>query len=141
MTRINCVPVACLTDKHLLAEYKEITRPFNKVIKRLEAGTMDQVHIPERYCLGKGHETFFFDKLKWLFIRYGYLHNELLARGFNINTAQFDKITSKFYFSLGTHACFGGWQPTPEDMYLNMARLAKRSNLKTVNEELNNETI
>lgn len=136
MTRINCVPVETLTNKHLLAEYKEITRPFNKVIARIEKNTYDDVVIPAHYCLGKGHETFFFDKLGWLHDRYDELHKELCARGFNINSVQFKGISSNFINLLVNHDCWGSWKPTPENMYLNMARLAKRSNLDTVLNEL-----
>ena len=67
MTRINIVPVATLTNSHLLAEYKEITRPFNKVLARIEKHGLNNalkgVNIPDRYVLGTGHESFFFDKL------------------------------------------------------------------------------
>ena len=89
MIRINVVPVETLTDKHLLAEYKEITRPFNKVIKRIENGTINDVVIPPKYCLGKSHETFFFDKLGWLYQRYNDLHTELDSRGVNLNIDSF----------------------------------------------------
>ena len=89
MTRINVVPVQTLSDKHLLAEYKEITRPFNKVIKRVYNNTMGNVTIPDNYVLGKGHETFFFNKLKWLHDRYDQLFVELKARGFNIDGAKY----------------------------------------------------
>lgn len=138
MTRINCVPAKTLTDKHLLAEYKEITRPFNKVIKRIEAGTIDNVVIPKKYCLGKGHETFFFDKLRWLCQRYVNIFFELTERGFKLDREKFYEIHSSFKDLLTNKKCWNDWEPTPEDMYLNMARLAKRSNLNNVLEELNN---
>lgn len=136
MTRINCVPVECLTNTHLLAEYKEITRPFNKVIKRIEAGTMGDVVIPEKYCLGKGHETFFFNKLNWLWWRYYELFSELMRRGVNVDGAKFNELHELFIVELGNGDSWGNWHPTPEDMYLNMARLAKRSKLDNVLEEL-----
>lgn len=57
MTRINLIPVECLSDKHLIAEYKEITRPFGKVKARLEKEkSFDD--IPKSFTLNKGHETF-----------------------------------------------------------------------------------
>lgn len=138
MTRINVVPVECLTDKHLLAEYKEITRPFNKVIKRIEKGTMSKVTIPNNYCLGKGHETFFFNKLRWLHDRYLDIYKELkYSRGFNINDTVFTNIYNDLENKLSDTGYWNNYEPTPEDMYLNMARLAKRSNLNNVLEELN----
>lgn len=148
MTRINCVPVECLTDKHLLAEYKEITRPFNKMLKRIDKhGYINAVHdyeIPEKYTLGKGHETFFFNKLGWLFSRYKAIANELSNRGFNINWDQLDLICKDIKTRFAQEKPRGlmiskywkFWNPTPEDMYLNMARLSKRSNLDNVLKEL-----
>lgn len=140
MTRINCVPVECLTNKHLLAEYKEITRPFNKVLARIEKGTMEDVVIPESYRLGSGHETFFFDKLSWLFRRYYELYYELaFVRGFKLDHDKFDEVHFKLKENCtdSKHKPYwNDWTPTPEDMYLNMARLAKRSNLGSVLKEL-----
>tara|TARA_R100001594_G_scaffold1048_2_gene4362 strand:+ start:13723 stop:14157 length:435 start_codon:yes stop_codon:yes gene_type:complete len=140
MTRINCVPVETLTDKHLLAEYKEITRPFNKVIKRVEKYGIDKalnnVNIPEQYVLGSGHESFFFNKLNWLHQRYTQLWCELDSRGFNVCRVKFGNISADLSEALVDTPYWGSWKPTPEDMYLNMARLAKRSNLDNVLEEL-----
>lgn len=141
MTRINVVSVETLTNQHLLAEYKEITRPFNKVIKRIENGTMDDVVIPEKYCLGKGHETFFFDKLLWLHLRYLSLFEELLKRGFDIDEDKFYDISSDFSILLEDTKWWNLWQPTPEDIYLNMARLVKRSKIESVLNELIGETL
>lgn len=145
MTRINCVPVECLTDKHLIAEYKEITRPFNKVIKRIEKYGVDDalkgVKIPDQYVLGTGHESFFFDKLLFLYKRYHFLKQELLKRKFNIDQNSFYNITRIFDRELRTTPYWNHWYPTPEDMYLNMARLAKRSNIVTVENELENRYV
>ena len=55
MTRINVVPVEVLSDKHLIAEYKEITRPFKKVVNAVEKGkTINDFNIQDKYVLGKG---------------------------------------------------------------------------------------
>lgn len=132
MTRINVVPVECLTDKHLLAEFYEITRPFNKVIKRINNNTMSEVVIPSKYCLGKGHETFFFDKLLWLYKRYHALFKELCKREFNVNSALFFEVIHDIGVRLVDTKYWNDWNPTPEDMYLNMARLCKRSKLDNV---------
>ena len=144
MTRINCVPVECLTDKHLRGEYKEITRPFNKVIERIEKyGVHDALHgcsIGARYTLNAGHETFFFNKLLWVHTRYNILYHELCRRGYKIDHAKQSKISFYFWDILcGVKLCWNNWQPTPEDMYLNMARLARNSKLKNVLTELERE--
>ena len=140
MTRINIVPVEILTDKHLLAEYKEITRPFNKVISRIEKGTMNEVKIPLEYCLGIGHETFFFDKLKWLFTRYMDLFEELVRRGVNIDEDKFNSICRDLRVKLINSVYWNDYYPFPEEIYLNMARLCRRSNVESVTNELNSES-
>lgn len=136
MTRINVVPVDMLSDKHLLAEYKEITRPFNKVHKRLLNNSLKLVEIPSEYCLGKGHETFFFDKLEWLYYRYIELAGELLNRKFSLNLDKYSDIRSFILDTFYNTDLWNDYTPTPEAYYLNMARLAKRSNMVKVIEEL-----
>lgn len=140
MTIINCVPVETLTDEHLLAEYKEITRPFNKMVRRIdlhgEDHAISNIIIPDRYVLGSGHEAFFFDKLEWLFKRYFIVYDELLDRGFNLDSPKFFSITRDIKTRLSHTKYWCDWNPTPEDMYLNMARLVKRTKLVSVKEEL-----
>jgi hypothetical protein len=81
MTRINCgIPPAELTDKHLLAEAREIKRVPN-VIKK---GKCNFDNIPEQFTLGTGHVKFFYNKLKYLKGRYINLHLECKRRGFKV---------------------------------------------------------
>ena len=143
MTRINLVDVKHLTDKHLLAEYKEITRPFNKVINRINkfgfVKALDDVTISSSYVLGTGHESFFFDKLHWLWWRYFDLFEELNKRGFNIDEVKFKNIAVDLKRKLEKTKYWNDWneyKPTPEEIYLNMSRLCKRSNLQSVINEL-----
>lgn len=140
MTRINLVDPSQLTDKHLLAEYKEITRPFNKVIKRIENGTMGDVVIPETYCLGTGHETFFFNKLMFLMLRYYRLRDELIHRGVNIDMQKFLLIRRGLFNSLSDTPYWNDYNPTPEEIYLNMARLCVKSKIDSVKDELERES-
>ena len=139
MTRINTIDPSILTDKHLLAEYKEITRPFNKVINRIEKhginDALTNCKIPERYTLGSGHETFFFNKLEWLYNRYLSLYRELKSRSFNVNSEAFKEISTAF-LKLAPTPYWNSYEPSPEDHYLNMVRICIRSNLDTVNSEL-----
>ncbi len=86
MTRINCgIPPAELTDKHLLAEHREIKRIPNHFAKHWEkickAGIRD---LPKVFCLGKGHVKFFFDKGEYTYNRYEELYAECIKRGFNV---------------------------------------------------------
>lgn len=82
MTRINsAIPVKCLTDEHLLAEHREIARLPYCVQKAIRSGSINRV--PSVFCLGKGHVTFFLDKMYFTFNRYRSLREECLKRGFS----------------------------------------------------------
>lgn len=81
MTRINVgVFPSELSDKHLLAEHREIKRIPNKV----SSGKFKLDGIPGRFKLGTGHVKFFYDKLLYLRNRYESLYEECVRRGFNI---------------------------------------------------------
>ena len=135
MTRINLVEPHQLTNKHLMAEYRELPRIFTAVLKLQAKGkTPDNVDTPDHYVLGKGHVKFFYDKIGWLRFRYKLLCSELLDRDFDLDKEmisfillQSDSLTEWY----GTY-----YKPTPEEIYLNMVRICKRSNLDSVAEEL-----
>ena len=81
MTRINCgIPPKELTDKHLLAEHREIKRVPN-VIK---SGRFSMNGQPDLFCLGTGHVKFFYNKLGYLYKRYIQIHYECKRRNFNV---------------------------------------------------------
>ena len=81
MTRINVgIPPAELTDKHLLAEHREIKRIPNCIAK----GKYNMEGIPEKFKLGTGHVKFFYNKLLYLKKRYIRLYEECIKRGFNV---------------------------------------------------------
>lgn len=83
MTRINVgIPVKCLTDEHLLAEHREIKRLPSCFIKAMKSGALNR--IPNEFCLGNGHVTFFLDKFNYTLNRYIEVHNECINRGFNV---------------------------------------------------------
>lgn len=86
MTRVNLVAPQQLTDQHLFAEYREITRLFVQVKNALDKYPAKTVlaKIPPTYRLGTGHVLFFYDKLAFIEKRYFLLKDEVLARGFNI---------------------------------------------------------
>ena len=80
-----------LSDQHLRSNLREITRPFKKVLKRIESGK-GFLDIPDTYRLGKGHETFFFNKLDWLEKQFDLLNDEHIRR-FNKPSAHYvDKL-------------------------------------------------
>lgn len=81
MTRINCgIPVEELTNKHLLAEHRELKRIPNCIKK----GKYNLKGLPSEFTLGTGHVKFFYNKLFYLKKRYIQLYNESIKRGFNI---------------------------------------------------------
>jgi hypothetical protein len=81
MTRINAgILPSRLSNKHLLAEHREIKRIPNQVSK--ERYTLKG--IPKEFCLGTGHVKFFYDKLGYLLVRYQEIHQECKRRGFQV---------------------------------------------------------
>lgn len=81
MTRINAgIPVEELCDAHLLAEHREIKRIPNTVRKK---DRVDVSKLPTTFRLGKGHVTFFYDKILFLSNRYSSIYIECKRRGFN----------------------------------------------------------
>jgi hypothetical protein len=85
MTRINCgIPPAELTDKHLIAEHREIKRIPNTVSKYYSEGRLNMKGQPEQFKLGTGHVKFFYDKLGYLLTRYEQIYAECRLRKFNV---------------------------------------------------------
>jgi deoxyribonuclease (pyrimidine dimer) len=121
MTRINCVPVAELTSKHLVTEYRELPRVFGLARSNPDA--------PKEYTLGKGHVIFFYNKLAFCYKRQCQLVKEMRRRGFTVN---FEPTTL-----LDLHSDKGGrlkralwndWEPTQEAMEINRRRIEDRLN-------------
>jgi len=84
MTRINVIPVEELTNKHLLAEYRELPR-----ISRAARHPKQGEQFPNSYVLGAGHVKFFYDKGTWLAKRFNQLVNEMHIRGYNTNYMEY----------------------------------------------------
>ena len=131
MTRINLTPPAELCDQHLLAEWRELTRIPNGIM----AGKykVDLSKIPEKYTVrtednpggGKGHMTFFFDKLMFLYKRYKSIQEELTERGMaqaNWWPSDSGIMSPNFCFK----NIWNDYQPTTEAIKLNRKRLAER---------------
>ena len=99
MTRINVgINPKKLTDKHLLAEHREIKRIPNMV----KSGKAKMDNIPDTFTLGKGHVKFFYNKLGYLYRRYAKIHNECKRRGFNVTdySQAWDNISVAYYNDL-----------------------------------------
>lgn len=117
MTRINVVPVAELCDQHLFAEFRELTRIPNSLVKgRLKVEYSDR---PTEYTLGDGHVKFFTNKVGYLYLRYTELFDECRRRGIKANW-----IWPKESNNLPKEA-WGNYTPTTKAMMVNRARIAE----------------
>lgn len=130
MTRINCIPPNELTDKHLLAEYRELPRVF-----RLSARWRyyEPPALPTKYTLGKGHVKFFYDKLKYCINRQHEIVREMKARGFNPKFNPEDL----WHF----HEKAGGTIPERHWKDWSPGTLAQRQNRQRIKERLNEARI
>jgi len=83
MTRINVVPVEELHYSHLVAEYRELPRVFTLARNAQRDILGGRKKLPTEWTLGKGHVTFYFDKLKYCSDRYEQLTKEMQNRNYN----------------------------------------------------------
>lgn len=123
MTRINCIPPEQLSRAHLVAEYRELPRIFALVRAAIARGeTPTDRRNPEEYTLGRGHVRFFYPRLGYLERRQQAIIAEMIARGYNPAF----RSTSHLLEGISAEWC-GDWQPTPQAIALNLARIAERT--------------
>lgn len=128
MTRVNIIPVQELTDQHLFAEYREITRLFALVKQACDKYPINTVlkKVVPTYRLSTGHVVFFYDKLDFIERRYFELKDEVLKRGFNItlkdDITEFRQIIDKRFYN--------DFMPNKNDMAINIERLIEKINAK-----------
>lgn len=116
MTRINVgIPPKQLTDKHLMAEHRELKRIPNVVSR----GRYNLKTAPKEFTLGKGHVSFFYTRLGYLKKRYIELYNECKARGFNVQSY----LSS--WEGVPTHL-MGDYTPTARDVAIITERINDR---------------
>lgn len=139
MTRINLVEPKQLLSKHLMAEYRELPRVFTALKKSHAKSMFSYDHgLPASYVLGRGHVKFFYNKLNFLSNRYEHLHEELLSRGYNLDKSIYYsnlELANRLYFSemnskgarIFDDCQIDNWRPSPEEVYLNMARITNRA--------------
>ena len=106
-----------LTDKHLLAEHREIKRIPNCINK----GRYNMDGIPNKFKLGKGHVKFFYNKLEYLFLRYVHLYLECKYRGFNVQN--YSKAWDNLPKELLNH-----YKPTKRDRLIVQQRINEKLN-------------
>lgn len=110
MTRINCVPVEQLTDKHLVAEYRELPRISNAAKLVTDA--------PTHYKMGTGHMKFFYDKGEYLRRRFeDEIVPEMQRRGFATNYPN---------YRMHPAGLNHDWHPDRDAIATNLARLIER---------------
>ena len=118
MTRINVgVKPKELTNKHLLAEHREIKRIPNCI----KNGKFSMKGQPEIFTLGTGHVKFFYDKIGYLRKRYLLLYNECINRGFNVTNFinAFDEIPIQY---------MNDYTPTKNDRNIILNRIQEKLN-------------
>lgn len=119
MTRINCVPVQELHNKHLVAEYRELPRVFKLAVAYFDKHGFPPPDAPTVYTLGKGHVKFFYTRLGYCIDRFHQLVREMDLRGYH---PQFRNV-QPFYVPLSWSV---RWNPTPEALALNRERIKQR---------------
>ncbi len=125
MTRINLVDPKELMDQHLTTEFLELPRVpvqlHRSLKKRGIAGVLEM--IPEKFTLGKGHVSFFYDKGIYLMQRYESLAKELTRRGFPCERlVNFDSMGSYIKHP----QLLNDYEPTEEALAIIRARIAHR---------------
>lgn len=119
MTRINsAISVKCLTDEHLLAEHREIKRMPSYFLKAQTSGALKR--IPNVFCLGTGHVTFFLDKFQFTLNRYKQIHEECVNRGFNVPDY------SNNWKIVSLKDCWNNYIPTNKEKELLIERISER---------------
>lgn len=116
MTRINAgIAVKSLTDKHLMAEHRELKRIPNVVSR----GRYNLKTSPQEFTLGKGHVSFFYTRLGYLKERYLELYAECRLRGFNVQNYvnSWDGVPSHL---------MGGYTPTEKAIQIVSERIKDR---------------
>jgi len=128
MTRINVVPVEELNTKHLVAEYREITRlPKNLETSLNRKGKPFSIsEIPPTYTLGTGHVKFFYNKMYFLKTRFEQLVDEMLRRGYN------PTYRDSSIFEQCDTAYINDYHPNDVDKEINRQRIQERNNAKTI---------
>lgn len=123
MTRINsAIAVKSLTDEHLLAEHREIKRLPQCLLTSLRRNCPPR--IPKRFTLGRGHVSFFYDKMTYTFKRFREIHAECLKRGFNVT--DFSENWDKLGGACGNPFYWDDYAPTETERVLLVERITER---------------
>lgn len=124
MTRVNVLDPELLTDQHLFAEYREITRIFALVKQACDKYPHDKIlaKIPPTYRLNTGHVLFFYDKLGFIEKRYFALKNELIKREMNFT----DKDSIVEFRGIIDPIFYQDFEPNETDLAVNCERIIEK---------------
>lgn len=125
MTRVNLVPPQELFDQHLMAEYREIPMVIGSLKRSLASvgGVPMKLRIPPTFRLNSGHVSFFYNKGRWLFVRYFALVDELKLRGYAIRPG--DRAVDWGIFARNS-LLDNNWKPSEEDIAISRQRIEER---------------
>lgn len=124
MTRLNLIDPVALTNKHLVAEYKELTQVIYPMQRAATKGT-NNVDIPVAFTLNAGHVKFFYNKGLYLHKRLIALKDEMSAREIRVDIEGFQNRLRKIRESFPKE-WYNDWQPTAVDYKIIIYRIAKR---------------
>lgn len=116
MTRVNLIPPRQLHYRHLVAEYREISRVYG--LARAWNARGRDTKVPAAYTMGKGHVSFFYDKLGFIRERYAELVAEMRRRGYAVNHPELPMRDIP-------EDLFGTYVPTEDAVRINLRRLAE----------------
>lgn len=124
--RINTVPVEMLADQHLIAEYNEASgmqiQYYRRSVLQRKTPFLDS-EIPPSYTLGKGHATFFYNKMLFVYNRWHAVRNECIKRGVKVTIPDLD-------YSIVKMNHMNDWIPTQKDVIVNLERIQDRISMK-----------
>lgn len=81
MTRVNIIDPVLLTDQHLVAERLEITWVVKSAKRSLNS--KKGLSVNPKFTMGKGHVSFFHNKLGYIRDRFDLITKEMIIRGMN----------------------------------------------------------
>jgi hypothetical protein len=115
MTRINLVDPSELVGPYLVTEYRELPRVIG-LSNAAHARGVDPATFPPTYTMGKGHVTFFYDKVGFLASRFAALVAEMESRGMR---PQFRSLPD----STVPESWRRDWSPSDKDIEVNRQRI------------------
>jgi len=117
MTRINLgIDPKILSDRHLLAEHREIKRIPNTLHKS------NLNNLPREFNMGQGHVRFFYDKGLYTFNRYQSILQECRRRGFDV-----EDYSKNWKVYKSNTELYKDYKPTESDLLKIQQRLIEKN--------------